>query len=241
MEDLKYLLERKSMRSFQERTIPKDVKEKLFKATLRAPTAGNMMMYSILEITDQKIKNQLVKTCDNQGFIGKSPLVLVFLADFQRWMDFLEASGVKEYNLENNLEEYCPNEGDLFLSINDALIAAQNSVIAGEILGLGSCYIGDIMENFEIHKELLNLPKYTFPITMLCFGYPTEQQKNRPKRNRYKKEFIIFENKYKRLTDIEFKEFDDNALHMYKRKITSSFMKEMGRSIRAGINSWISK
>lgn len=55
-----------------------------------------------------------------------------------------------------------------------AIIAAQNAVVAAESLGLGSCYIGDILENVEIHQELLGLDPFTVPISMLVFGYPTE-------------------------------------------------------------------
>ncbi len=69
-----------------------------------------------------------------------------------------------------------PEEGDLFLACCDALIAAQTAVIAAESLGLGSCYIGDIMENYEVHRDLFKLPKYVFPICLVCFGYPTRQQ-----------------------------------------------------------------
>ena len=53
-----------------------------------------------------------------------------------------------------------PEEGDLFLASSDALIAAQNAVIAAESFGIGSCYIGDITEQYEVHKEMLNLPQY---------------------------------------------------------------------------------
>ena len=61
----------------------------------------------------------------------------------------------------------------LFLACCDALIAAQTAVIAAESLGIGTCYIGDIMENYEEHEELFGLPKYVFPIRLICFGYPT--------------------------------------------------------------------
>ena len=60
----------------------------------------------------------------------------------------------------------------LFLACCDALIAAQTAVIAAESLGIGTCYIGDIMENYEEHEELFGLPKYVFPIRLICFGYP---------------------------------------------------------------------
>ncbi|MEX1329519.1 MAG: nitroreductase family protein [Desulfobacterales bacterium] len=58
----------------------------------------------------------------------------------------------------------------LLLVCCDALIAAQTAVIAAESLGVGSCYIGEIMENYEEHKELFGLPKYVFLISLICFG-----------------------------------------------------------------------
>ena len=43
------------------------------------------------------------------------------------------------------------------MAVEDALIAAQNSVVSAESLGIGSCYIGDVMENAEEMKELEKL------------------------------------------------------------------------------------
>lgn len=256
MNCLELIMKRKSVRVYEEKEIPREIKDKIITAAFQAPTAGNMMMYSIIDIDDQSIKNKLVKTCDNQGMIGKAPILLLFLADFQRWMDYIEASGVEKFNKENNLEKYIPKEGDMFLAINDALIAAQTAVLAAEDLGLGSCYIGDIMENFEIHKELFNLPKYALPITMLCIGYPTEQQKNRIMKRRYfTKDMLVHKNIYRKPSIEEFEDMDkeiaekdslaflpgchNQAIHMYKRKITSDFMAEMNRSVKAMINSWL--
>ena len=255
LKNLDVLMNRKSIRAYSDEKISQEIKNTIINATLRAPTAGNMMMYSIIEVKDQTLKNRLVETCDNQPMIGKAPYLLLFLADFQRWMDYLKASEVDIYNKENNIEMYHPKEGDLLLAINDALIAAQTAVASAEMLGVGSCYIGDIMENFEIHKELFNLPKYTFPVTLICFGYPTEQQKNRPQPPRYPKEMIVFENKYRHIENEEFKEMEverqkilktnflpgchNEAIHMYRRKITSPFMEEMNRSVKKAIESWL--
>ena len=60
------------------------------------------------------------------------------------------------------------------MAIQDAMIAAQNAVVAAESFGLGSCYIGDILENVEEHKRLFHLDDYVIPITMLVMGYPTK-------------------------------------------------------------------
>lgn len=254
---LKILMERKSVRDYSSKNISREVKDSIIDAALRAPTAGNMMTYSIIEISNQEIKDRLVKTCDNQPMIGKAPFVLLFVADYQRWIDYLEVSGVEEYNKKNGLSKYYPQEGELIMAINDALISAQTSVTAAEMLGIGSCYIGDIMENYEIHAEMFNLPKYTFPVTLICFGYPTEQQKNRKLPKRYPKEMIVYENSYRSISENEFKKMEkerykgenpvflegcnNEALHMYKRKIKSDFSKERNRSVKEALKIWLEK
>jgi FMN reductase (NADPH)/FMN reductase [NAD(P)H] len=116
-------------------------------------------------------------TCDNQSFIARAPMVWIFLADYQRWSDYFHVSGVEEFCRQRNLAVQKPEESDLFLACCDALIAAQNAVIAAESLGIGSCYIGDIMEQYETHKEILDLPRYVFPICMLVFGYPLSSKR----------------------------------------------------------------
>ncbi len=124
-------------------------------------------------------------SCDNQPFIARAPLVWLFLADYQRWFDYFIASGVDQLCEQQKTTMRKPEEGDLFLACCDALIAAQTAVIAAESLGLGSCYIGDIMENYEVHRDLFNLPKYVFPICLVCFGYPTRQQMERAQTNTF--------------------------------------------------------
>jgi nitroreductase len=250
------ILKRKSMRAYEPKSIPPEVRQELLHATLRAPTAGNLMLYSILEVTDQEMKESLVKSCDNQPFIARAPLVWLFLADYQRWFDYFITSGVEDASKQQGIAMRKPQEGDLFLACCDALIAAQTAVIAAESLGLGSCYIGDIMENYEVHRNLFHLPKYVFPICLLCFGYPTCQQIEREQTPRFQEKFILFENHYHSLSGQEFGEmFHDTqeaAFHgreevlgarnlgqlVYTRKFNADFSKEMSRSVRAILKVW---
>jgi len=158
---------------------------------------------------------------------------------------------------ERGLDFRHPEEGDLFLACCDALIAAQNAVIAADALGLGSCYIGDIMEQYETHKELLDLPQYVFPICMVVFGYPTQQQKDREYTTRFDEKFIVFENRYRRLDKTEFDEmFAERERNlprgkvmegianfgqaMYLRKFSADFSVEMTRSVRLFLKDWLS-
>jgi nitroreductase len=249
---LKTLLNRKSVRAYLDREISQEDKDLILRAALRAPTAGNMMLYSVIEVKDPAAKETLVKTCDNQPFIAMAPLVLLFLADYQRWFDYFTASVVKDASVRK------PEEGDLFIACCDAVIAAHTAVVAAESLGIGSCYIGDIMENYETHRDLFDLPEYAFPICLVCFGYPTKQQAERPPTSRFDREFIVFENRYKRLTRDEllrmFRERQERAFQgkdevmgarnfgqlMYLRKYGADFAAEMNRSVRAMLKAWTS-
>ena len=89
------------------------------------------------------------------------------------------------------------------LAVSDANIAAQNAVTAAWSLGIGSCYIGDVMENCETQRRLLHLPKYVFPAAMVVFGYPTAQQLEREKPERVEMRHIVHENAYREMEDGE--------------------------------------
>lgn len=239
---IKELMERKSTRVFTEQTIDTEIKTMILNAAVQAPTAGNQQLYTILDITDQTLKETLAETCDHQPFIAKAPMVLIFCADCQKWYDAFAAGGC---------EPRKPGAGDLLLAVSDAVIAAQNAVCAAESLGIGSCYIGDIMEQCETHRELLHLPPYVFPAAMLVFGYPTQQQKQRPKPERCAQNHIIHENGYRRMDGAELKEMliknvqNDTYEHWLNafctRKYNSDFSREMTRSVEEYLKNFRQK
>ena len=240
-ETIQQLHDRRSVRVYEDRPIEAEVKQAILSAAIQAPSAGNMALYTILDITDPEIKQKLSVSCDNQPFIATAPMVLIFCADYRRWYDVF-CKYVDEVRR--------PDMGDLFLAEADALIAAQNAVVAAHSLGLGSCYIGDITENYEFHKELLKLPQYVVPAAMLCFGYPTEQQRNRPKPKRHEVSDLVHENGYRMeksadmprmLQQQQGKEGEDLADYIRrfcKRKWNSDFSVEMSRSCTEMVKDW---
>ena len=236
-EVLKQIKERKSVRVFEDKPIKDETRNEIIGAALEAPTAGAMMLYSILDITDQVLKDKLAVICDNQPFIARAPMVLIFLADYERWYD---AFCYEDCNPRK------PGEGDILLACADAIIAAQNTVVAAYSMGIGSCYIGDILEDCEAAKKLLDLPDYVLPAAMLVYGYPDGSQKERKKPVRFEKEYIVFRNKYHKLTKEEHdkmhqirhekaglpdKDMNEYIKAFCKRKYMSAFSLEMNRSV----------
>lgn len=235
---IKCLTERKSIRSYTNQEISPDCKELILRAAMEAPTAGNQQLYTILDITSQGLKDRLAVTCDNQPFIAKGKMVLIFCADFQKWYQAFTLAGCSPRK---------PGPGDFLLAVEDAAIVAQNAVTAAESLGIGSCYIGDIMENYEVHKELLGLPEFVFPALMLVFGYPTAQQKEREKPKRAPLDFIVHENIYphfsqeeirQNIADIKGEDFDSWMERFCKRKYQADFSLEMSRSVAAALKNF---
>lgn len=237
---VKELMERKSVRVYKEQQIEQEKKAVIIEAALQAPTAGNMTLYSIIDVTDPELKKKLSVTCDNQPFIAQAPMVLVFVADYQKWYDLF-------CKYEDTVR--APGMGDFMLAEDDALIAAQNAVVAAESMGIGSCYIGDILEQYETHRELFSLPRYAVPAAMVVFGYPVQQQKERVKPLRLRPEAVVFENTYRRLSTEEFQrelnrvtdrgeDFERWIKAFCSRKWNSDFSREMSRSVKAMMNQW---
>ena len=226
------LYHRKSVRVYEDRQIPEEMKNLILEAAMQAPSAGCQQLYTILDITDQKLKEMLAESCDHQPFIANAKMVLVFCADCKKWYDAY---------LEAGCEPRKPGVGDLMLAITDTAIAAQNAVVAAESLGIGSCYIGDIMENCEEQRRLLQLPEYVFPAVMLVFGWPTEQQRMRKKPERCERKYIVHENTYRSIVGAELREmfaykcknstYEEWCSAFCNRKYNSDFSKEMSRSV----------
>ena len=254
-ETLAVIQNRRSTRKYADTTITAEEKDAILNAAMRAPTAGNMMLYTIIEVEDQALKDRLAVTCDNQPFIASAPYVLLFLADYQRWVDAFDWSGAPQMGIDQGLHPRLPQEGDLMLACCDALIAAQTAVIAAESLGIGSCYIGDILENCEEHRAMFNLPRFTFPITLVCFGRPFATREHSRLIRRFERRFIVHRDRYEAVETHDFPAMLEHAVQqfpnlqpgdaamkavqgIYTRKFVSSFSVEMTRSVKQWMSIW---
>jgi len=250
-ETLQLIEKRHSVRVYADRKITRETIDQICECAMRAPTAGNMQLYSILEIQDQSLKMKLAESCDHQPFIAQAPLVLLFAADYQRWFDYFLQSGVREWCAARDETLRYPGEGDLMLACCDTLIAAQTAVIAAEALGIGSCYIGDILEQYEFHRDLLDLPQYVIPVTMLCFGYEKEHRYEKRRTPRFPLNSIRHIDRYTRMTAEELDAMiaprtpahlpdgtENYGQAFYARKYAADFSREMTRSVRAMLDAW---
>lgn len=242
-ETIKLLMERKSVRQFVQEPMPREDVEAILNAAVQAPSAGNMTLWTIINVTDPEKKLALSKSCDNQPFIATAPMVLVFCADYRRWFEVFKTLDLGE-------ELRVPAEGDFMLAVADTIIAAHATVVAADALGYGSCYIGDIIEHCDTQREILGLPEYVKPVCMAVFGKPTQSQIDRKKPPRFKLEDVVHENSYKmqdademirmlkERQGLDDEGFDRWIMAFTKRKWNCDFSREMSRSAAQMIREW---
>ncbi|MDA3846456.1 MAG: nitroreductase family protein [Vallitaleaceae bacterium] len=229
----------KSIRKFNELLITPEEEQAIIHASMRGATAGNMMPYSIIKIRSKETLAKLADSCDHQPFIESAALALLYVVDNSKWHRLFELRDIK--STYTNYEG--PVISDMILGMQDTMIAAQNAVIAAESLGIGTCYIGDILEHNEYHRELFNLPDYVMPATLIVMGRFDLVPKLR---DRFDQEHIVFDEVYPDIDDnfinsmYKEKEKDnpDFAKKFYDRKMNADFFREKNRSLELYIKAW---
>lgn len=172
---IELMLNRKSIRRYKDEVPTDEVIAAVVRAGQQAPFASQL--YSVL----------LSRERDKHPY--KAPLLFVICVDCHK----LELMMAKR-----NWEVVTNDLLLLLFGIQDAALMAENMVIAGESLGLGSCFLGMAPYRAESIIEDFKLPRRVFPLVMLVVGYPAE---NPPPRPRYPQEYVLFEGEYPELSD----------------------------------------
>ena len=159
-----------TIRKFIDRKIDKELLENIIYSGTRASTTGNMQLYSVIVNQDKEIINKLSPFHFNQPVAKNAPVLLTFIADFNRFVRWCEL---------NNATHGYNNFLSFFTAAIDALLVAQNVCIAAENNGLGICYLGTTTYNAHEIIKVLQLPKLTFPVTTVAVGYPNEKPEPR--------------------------------------------------------------
>jgi len=201
-ETLRLLNERASLRNFTDREIEQDKLDLLMQTACNAPSGGNNQPVSIIKIQDKSVREKLSEMC-GQPFIGKAPLNLLFCIDLHRNGVIAEVGEVP-YTAGYAFRHF-------WISFQDTIIATQNVCTAADALGLGSCYIGTIMEFFNECIEMFELPKLVMPVVLVVFGYPASQPARREK---FGPEIMVHSEKYNDYDHVRlYEQFDVREKH----------------------------
>ena len=158
-ETIKTQLNHRSIRQFKPVALAQEEVNLLVDVARHAPTSNFRQAYSIISITDEKLKEQIAEIA-NQPYIPNTGHLFVFVVDQRRNTLIAEAKGAKAL-VQGSPERFIS-------AFSDAMIAAQNMVVAAESLGMGTVYLGSILNDNAKLSELLKLPKYVYPAVGLA-------------------------------------------------------------------------
>lgn len=180
---------RASVRKYTDEVPSRKLINSILEAAMRAPTTGNMQLYSVVETRDPEMRRKLAALHFNQPAAAGAPLMITFCADYYRFTRWCEVSDAD------------PGY-DNFLSFTsamlDATILTQQFVTLAELSGLGTCYLGTCLYNAPEIAGLLKLPKMVVPVACLSVGYPAESPE---KTERLGLERILYSETYPEFSD----------------------------------------
>lgn len=204
-EMIKRQLDHRTIREFTDEEIPKEVFEQLIEVARRTATANGMQASSIIRVTDREIKKEISEVC-KQEYVARASELLIFLVDQYRNSQIAREKG---FTGDSNRDM-----DNFFSSFTDACITAQNIVNAAESLGLGTVYLGSILNDSEKICQILQLPQLTFPVIGLGIGYPNQSPQLKP---RMDMKYRVFENKYETFDNYleELKDYDEEMTTYY--------------------------
>lgn len=155
MDVFEAIKERRSVRSYLEKPVPKEVIERIVEAGTYAPSGANLQPWRFVLVDDPELKKEIARGAKflfiKSRHVDEAPALLVCLADTQKskW------------------------------SLIDVSLACQNIMLAAHALGLGTCFIG-IFDEKRI-KELLQIPDKYKIVGLITLGYPSRKEEAPPR------------------------------------------------------------
>lgn len=218
---LRTQLNHRTIRKFKDKEVPEDIYETLIEVAQRTATSNGMQQSSIIRITDQRIKEELSLIC-NQEYVKEIPILLIFIVDNYRNHQIAKEQGL-DFENSGDMDRF-------FQGFTDGALAAQNIVNAAESLALGTVYFGSILNDPGKVIDLLELPKYTFPIVGLGIGYPNQKPQLKP---RMDMKMRLFENSYEKKDNYleEIQDYDREMRSYYDLRQAHKAMDEFSLQV----------
>jgi nitroreductase len=165
------MLKHKSIRKFTDEVPSDELIDTIVRAAQQAPFASQL--YSLVLSREVRRKHPF-----------RAPLLFTILVDLHKLELFMARRGWKVISNDLSL---------LLFGIQDASLMAQNLILAGESVGLGSVLLGAAPYRAQAIAERYKLPPRVFPLVQLAMGYPAEDPPPRP---RYPLDFTLFRDEY---------------------------------------------
>ncbi len=166
MDTIKTILDRRSIRKYSDKPVPKEIVGELLRAAMYAPSARNYRPWQFIVANERQILDDLSEMHPYAKMLKQATLAIIVCGDL---------SVEKE-------------EG--YLTVNCAA-ATQNILLAACALDLGSVWLGLYPRQARIKdvRQYFKLPSNIVPVSLIAIGWPAEE-KSRPER--FEKEKIHY-------------------------------------------------
>jgi len=142
---------RKSIRSFTEKTVDRAIIKKIIESAVYAPTNCNQQLWSFVVVDDQKTKERLVTEAASNTLIRRAPTIIV--ATYDGW----------------NYKE----------AVQGASLAVGHILLAAKYYGVHASPMNSYGADTAV-KKILNIPHSETICCFVVLGYPDEKAKNAP-------------------------------------------------------------
>ena len=176
----------RSVRRFGPDPIPDEHVRIAVEAGQRASTSSAVQAYSLLRVTDAEERRALVELTGGQPQVADAGAFFIVCGDARR----------HRLLLEQDDRDYTAGLEGFLVSVIDATLFAQNTVIAFESMGYGVCYIGGLRNDLAAVDALLDLPDGLYPLYGLCVGVPAEPPADAAPRPRLPMEAVLCEGRF---------------------------------------------
>lgn len=216
----------RTIRAFTDEPLTEDELTTLYEVARHTASSSFLQQTTIIRVTDPVVRERL-HAASGQPYVGGTRgELLVFVADQYRNSRIREEGGVDNAPLHRtNL---------LLTALHDALLAAQNVVVAAESMGLGTCYLGSIHADPRAVIEALGLPELTFPVLGLLVGHPDQEPQFKP---RLPLSVIVAENSYPKVGSYSelIADYDEIITDYYDMRDTSKRTESFSTLVRTTI------
>ncbi len=148
------VLTRRSIRKYRDDPVDDATVERLLRAGMAAPSAGNQQPWRFIVIRDRATLAQIPTWHPYARMLPSAPVAVLVLGD---------PAGLKWAGMWPQ----------------DCSACVQNMLIEAELLGLGAVWLGvhPLPERESALRELLGIPEHLVPFAVVPFGWPRERKK----------------------------------------------------------------
>ncbi|MDO8481057.1 MAG: nitroreductase family protein [Nanoarchaeota archaeon] len=155
MHPIDVILNRRSVKKYQNKKVPWDNIAAILQCALNAPQAGNIYNNKFITVRSPEKINSIAGACHGQYWISTAPVVIVVVSE------------------PEHLKHLYGTRGEKLFTIQNAAACTMNMILAAEFMGLSTCWVGAFDE--DKLRGILGMPEEVNVMTVLPLGYADEK------------------------------------------------------------------